>query len=297
MNAQREGLLATHAAVMLFGVTALFSKLIALPAVTITPLRSAFAVLALWLFILLRHESLALQQSRDYLWSLLLGVLMALHWVTFFHAMQVSTVAIGVIALYTYPVITVFLEPLFEAGRPRLHDVFSALLVILGVYLIIPAFAVDNEVFLGVAWGLCSALLFSLRNIIQRRRLAQYSAQQTLFYQVLVIVLVLLPFSPIPVTDVSSWQWTQLIILGVFFTALPHSLFMHGLRVLKAKTVSLIACLQIMHASLFAALLLGEWPDMNVVQGGLIVFLVAVYESYFAGRDSATGYTGAPAKK
>ena len=73
MNAQREGLLATHAAAMLFRVTALFPKLIALPAVTITLLRSAFAALVLWMFILRRHESLALQRSRDYLWSLLLG--------------------------------------------------------------------------------------------------------------------------------------------------------------------------------------------------------------------------------
>ena len=91
----REGLLATHAAVILFGMTALFSKFIALPAITITPLRSMFAVLALWLFIRFRNEALALNSFSDYLWSLLLGGLMALHWVTYFHAMQVSSVALG----------------------------------------------------------------------------------------------------------------------------------------------------------------------------------------------------------
>ena len=149
----------------------------------------------------------------------------------------------------------------------------------------VPAFDVDNEVFLGVAWGLCSALLFSFRNIIQRRKLAHYSAQQTLFYQVLVIVLVLLPFLQVPLAAVSTWQWGQLFVLGVLFTALPHGLFMHGLRFLKAKTVSLIACLQIVHASLFAALLLGEWPTPSVAVGGLIVFAAAVYETYFTQRD------------
>jgi drug/metabolite transporter (DMT)-like permease len=53
-----------------------------------------------------------LERGRDWLLMLLCGLLMCVHWVTYFHAMQVSTVAIGMIALYTYPVMSVLLEPL-----------------------------------------------------------------------------------------------------------------------------------------------------------------------------------------
>ncbi|MDZ7803241.1 hypothetical protein [Thiohalophilus sp.] len=81
MHATHRGLLAVHTAVFLFGLTALFSKLIDLTALEITLLRSLFAV-AYWIIIaggLL--EPLGLRTRRDYFIVLLLGVLLAGHWV------------------------------------------------------------------------------------------------------------------------------------------------------------------------------------------------------------------------
>jgi len=278
----REGLLSTHSAVVLLGLTALFSKLIDLPAIEITPLRSFFAVLALLLLIRWKRQALALNRAADYGWMFLLGGLLAAHWATYFHSMQVSTIAVGVIALYTYPVITVFVEPLFDGERPQWRDVLSAVVVFIGVYLMVPAFDINNQTVQGVMWGVVSAFLFALRNVLQKKKMAAYSAQQSLFYQVLVVLVLLLPIMIERLPEVTYHQWWLLFLLGVFFTALPHMLFLHGLRLLKAKTVSLIACLQVVHATLLAALLLGEWPGVMVMCGGALVLLAAIYESYFA---------------
>ena len=86
------------------------------------------------------------------------------------------------------------------------------------------------------------------------------------------------------IPEVTTIQWGQLLILGVFFTAVPHTLFAFSLLNLKAKTVSLVACVQVVYASIFAALLLGEWLEFSTVAGGLIVVSAAMYESYTAGR-------------
>ncbi|MBD3670798.1 MAG: DMT family transporter [Gammaproteobacteria bacterium] len=285
MNPTRQGLWAVHASVLLFGLTALFSKLIALSALEITLLRSVFAALALWAVILWQGDLIRLRELRDYAIVLLLGVLLASHWVTYFHAMQVSSIAIGVIALYTFPVITVFLEPLFHGGGPRLLDIISGLGVVFGIYLLVPAFSLNDATSQGVLWGIASALLFSLRNIIQGRFFSTYPAKQALFYQILVTVMVLLPFSYTVVPQVSPWQWGQLLLLGIFFTALPHTLFAFSLRHFKAKTASLIACLQVVYAALFAALLLGELPGWSTVAGGVIVVAAALFESYSTGKQ------------
>jgi drug/metabolite transporter (DMT)-like permease len=282
LNPHKEGLLAIHSAVLVFGGTALFSKLIELPALDITPLRSIFAVLALWGFMLWRRQPLALERAVDYLLVMLLGLLVALHWVTYFHAMQVSTVAVGVISLYTYPVITVFLEPMFAGERPGLADVLSALFVLFGIYLMTPEFSWSNSTTQGVFWGVLSAFLFSLRNIIQGRYFSRYPAQQSMFYQVLIVILVLIPWLTQPVAEVSGYQWAQLALLGICFTALPHALFVHGLRFMKAKSASLIACLQVVYSTLLAFLLLAEWPGVMTLVGGVIVVTAAAYESYFA---------------
>lgn len=143
MHPTHKGLWAVHSAVFLFGLTALFSKLIALPALEITLLRSLFAVVALWAVIRWQGEPVRLQVRRDYATVLLLGVLLAGHWVTYFHAMQVSSIAVGVIALYTFPVMTVFLEPLFHGDRPHWVDVISGVGVVFGIYLLVPEFRLD----------------------------------------------------------------------------------------------------------------------------------------------------------
>ena len=114
MTNSLKGLVAVHTAVLIFGLTALFSKLITLSALEITLLRSIIAAFLIFSIFIWQKKSIKLSNIKDYSIVILLGILLALHWVTYFHAMQVSSIAVGVIALYTFPIITVFLDPLFH---------------------------------------------------------------------------------------------------------------------------------------------------------------------------------------
>lgn len=279
MQHSREGLLAVHAAVLIFGFTALFSKLLSLPALDITFYRSIFALMAIAIYMAYKKQSYFLKSSRDYFMVGLLGCLLAAHWVSYFYAMQVSTVAVGVIALYTFPVITVFLEPFFHGEKPHIIDIVSSIAVLFGIYVIVPEFSLDDSTTIGVLSGIFSAFMISLRNIMQRRYFSGYKASQALFYQVSVVVLVLFSFTETATFEIEYKQWWLLILLGIVFTALPHTLFAHGLLHLKAKSASLIACVQVVYAAVFAAVLLGESLSWNVVIGGLIVISAAMYES------------------
>ena len=285
MKSYNEGLLSVHAAVLIFGVTALFSKLIALSAIEITLLRSVFAVAAIAIYIKYLNESLRLKNRRDYFIALLLGFFLAAHWVTYFHAMQVSSIAIGIISLYTFPVITVFLEPFFHGERPHIQDILSALLILFGIYLLVPEFSVDNQTATGVFWGVLSAFLFAMRNIIHGRYFKTYPARHALFYQTLAVIVLLTPFSAQIIPEVNQTQWLQLLLLGIFFTALPHTLFANSLLHLKAKTVSLVACIQVVYGTLFAALFLTEIPDWTTIAGGIIVISTAVFETVSHSRQ------------
>ena len=285
MKNHTQGLLSVHSAVLIFGLTALFSKLIALSAVEITLLRSVFAVIAIGLYIKFLKQSLSLNSKKDVGIAIVLGILLGTHWVTFFHAMQVSSIAVGIIALYTYPVITVFLEPLFHGEKPDIKDIISALLVLFGIYLLVPEFSLDNASVQGVFWGVLSAFLFAIRNLVHGNYFSHYAARHALFYQTMVVMLMLLPFAGGSIPDVSEQQWLSLIILGVFFTALPHTLFAYSLLHLKAKTASLVACMQVVYGTLFAALILSEWPEWTTVAGGMIVVGTAMYETVTSNKS------------
>ena len=276
---RKKGLLALHTASLLFGGTALFSKLIDLPALDITVVRSVFAVLALF-GLLLWRKSAFLLKSKSHFWLMVLaGVLIGLHWVTYFHAMQVSSVAVGMIALFTHPMMTIFLEPLFKRERPELVDIACGLLVFVGIFLMVPELSFGNDVALGVFWGVCSAFFFSLRNVIQGHYLSHYGGELSMLYQGAVVVLLLMPFlGSVPTL---GWQpWLMLVVLGVCFTALPHVLFATSFKYLKTKTASLIACLQPVYGACFAAVLLGEYPTLATIIGGVIIVTASAWESY-----------------
>ena len=286
MKNHTEGLLSVHSAVLIFGLTALFSKLITLTAVEITLLRSIFAIIAIGIYIKLLKESLLLNKTRDYLIALLLGIFLGTHWVTYFHAMQTSSITIGIISLYTYPVITVFLEPFFHGEKPHIKDIISALMVLFGIYLLVPEFTIDNETAQGVFWGVLSAFLFAMRNIIHGRYFTGYPARHALFYQTIAVMVMLLPFSGSVIPDVTNNQWLLLIVLGIFFTALPHTLFAHSLLHLKAKTAGLVGCMQVVYGTLFAALFLSEMPEWTTVVGGGIVVGTAAFETITSGKKT-----------
>ncbi len=282
----KEGLLSVHAAVLIFGLTALFAKLISLSAIKITLLRSIFAALAIALYIFWQRENLYLKRQRDYFIVLVLGFFLCTHWVTYFHAMQISSIAVGMISLYTFPVITVFLEPFFHGEKPHIRDIISALIVLFGISLLVPEFSISNQTTQGVFWGVLSALLFALRNILQGRYFKATSARHALFYQNLVVMVLLLPFAAEVIPQVTQWQWLQLLVLGIFFTALPHTLFANSLLHLKAKTASLIGCMQVVYGTAFAAVFLAEMPDWKTVAGDLLVISAAIYETVATSKQS-----------
>ncbi|MFC1591875.1 DMT family transporter [Thermodesulfobacteriota bacterium] len=282
MNDKQKSLMGLHLSVVLFGGTGLFAKLIPLSAVDITAIRSFIAAAALLLLLKALSRRVLLAGAGHCALMLLLGVIIGLHWITFFHAMQVSSVAVGMIALYTYPVITVFLEPLWKGRLPHPSDIACAGLVFGGVCLMVPDFSLDNSVTRGVCWGVLSAFLFALRNVLQRHYLSQYRGDTSMLYQTFAAGMTAIFFLSCDLRAISLPTWATIVVLALFFTAVPHSLFAGSLRQLKAKTAGLIACLQPVYGTLLALALLHEVPRPATVLGGAIIVLAAAVESYRA---------------
>ena len=279
MDAVKKSLISLHFTVVLLGGTALFSRLIPLSASDITLIRSVFACIALFAFLTLTKDKLSLRSRRDYLIATGLGVLMALHWISYFAAMQYAGVSVGMIALFTFPVITVLIEPFFEKTGLVWQDIVSALTVIVGVYLIVPESSLENEVTLGVLIGIGSAILYAFRNIIHRKHFKQYSGAKAMAWQTLVIIAVLLPTISSSISEATTRDWLMLLLLGTVFTALPHALIAATLRHLRAKTFSLIACMQPLYGVALAIIVLDESPTFRTLIGGILITSASVYET------------------
>jgi len=282
MSDSKQGLSILYFAVFLLALNGLFSKIIPLDAVSVTQLRSVLAALALFLFALARSRSYKLNGVREYVGVYFIGVIMGLHWISFFHSMQVSTVAIGMLSLFTYPIITVLLEPLHTKQRIQMSDVFAGILVLVGVLVMVKddLSYVDNTTMQGVVWGVVSAFLFSVRNLFQKYYYPYVPSDSLILHQVIAIAVMLILFVDFSaVTKLEMSDWLFLVLLGVVSTAAAHSLLSYSLKHFPAKSIAMISCMQPIFATLFAWLLLAEVPTQSVVIGGLIIVSVALYES------------------
>ncbi|GAW96032.1 MULTISPECIES: DMT family transporter [Colwellia] len=280
VNVEQQSLLYLHIAVFLFGGTALFSKLIGLPALDITVYRTGIAALALFTLLTLQKKKITLASRKDYAIALLLGVVVGIHWVTYFAAMQMAGVTVGIIAFFTYPVITVFIEPLFNKSLPKVKDMLMAVVVIVGIVLLIPEISLGNQITLGIVTGIFSAVFFALRNILHKNYFSHYSGPHTMLYQTLVACLMLCLFIEVPLGQVTERDWLLLLLVGIVFTATPHALFASSLRHLSATTAGLISCLQPLYGSVLAFMLLHERPNVLTMVGGLMVVSAAIFETW-----------------
>ncbi|MBT1064226.1 EamA family transporter [Bowmanella sp. Y26] len=284
MDPVKKSLWSLHLAVILLGATALFSRIIPLSALDITLGRAVIAFVVLALLVRLSGGNLRFQRTRDIGIAIVLGGLMAVHWVTYFAAMQYSSVSVGMIALFTFPVITVLLEPFFEGIKLVWQDLVSAVVVLAGIWLIVPEASLGNEVTLGIAVGVFSALLYALRNLLHRKYFSHYGGAQAMTYQTLVIVLCLCWFGSAELYQASQHTYLMLLILGTICTAAPHALVAYTLIHLRAKTFSLVACMQPLYGVVLAILVLNEQPSWQTLVGGIMVISAAIYETINANK-------------
>ncbi len=92
-------------------------------------------------------------------------------------------------ASFTYPVITVLLEPVFSGEWLKFSDVLIATIMFAGIIIIVPKFDISK----GVIAGIFSAITFSLRNILHRKYTSHYPGPTIMFYQIIVVIIALLP--------------------------------------------------------------------------------------------------------
>jgi drug/metabolite transporter (DMT)-like permease len=282
MTESRSGLLALYLAIILLSLNGLFAKLIPLDATSIIQLRSVVAVFAIAVSMVLQKRSLKLRCMGHYPGVYGLGLLLGLHWISFYYAMQVSSVAVGMLAMFTFPVITILLEPLFTGKQLKATDLLAGISVLAGLLIMVGGdlISLDKPVTLGAVSGLLSALLFSLRNLLQKYAFANESSDGLMLHQVFAISIFLagfLDFQRVQALEMGSVA--NIVLLGILSTAAAHTLLSYSLKHLSAKSVALIQCAQPLLAAILAWAVINEMPGFPVLLGGAVILSVAVFES------------------
>jgi len=284
MTQKSKSLLEIHLAVFLFGVSGLFPKLIHLPPIIITAARVIIAAIALRLVLFYSKKTPQIRAKKDYFIFMITGLLYALNAVSFYEAIQLSTVAVGVLSATTFPIFATLLEPLYFKEKFRGFDLLLALVTFGGVFLIVPKFNLHSHMTQGVCWGIITGLSFANFSIINRKYVQHYSSLVMVFYQDIVAAIVLFPAFFFLKVRFSLEEILLLILLGIVFTAGSHSLFVKGLRHVKAQTAGIITNVEPLYAALFALFILKEIPTVRTILGGIMIIAATSYATLSSHR-------------
>lgn len=278
-------LISLHLAVLLFGLSGLFVRITQLSAVQLVIGRTFFAVLVL---VALRHwfES---SNNRLLIFDyrlILTGALLAGHWFSFFYAIELSTVAFGVLTFASFPLFVAVFEIVVAGHRYRISQWLALLLVVVGLLLLVRPESLGNASMIAWYAGLLSGLTFAVLTLLNRSLLKHYSAITLTLHQNGWACLVLLPWLVFQWSAPSLTQWFALLVLGVFCTAIAHALFIFSLQTVRAYYASLVAGLEPIYGIAFALIFFAEWPSWLTILGGACILLGVLISQILLQRSS-----------
>ncbi len=266
-------------AMLLISSSGVLGRYIAMsPGITIW-WRCFFAAIFLGAFCWYKKIDLRVSTIKDWKIIILSGLFLGVHWITYFYSLQLSNVAIAMLSIFTYPVITVFLEPFFFKTSLNLKHVLLGCLVLLGVYFLTPELNIENDYTKGILMGVISAVFYALRNLLLKKRIAKYDSSMLMFYQMLAILIFLWPAFTIFEGVPSMNEWQAIVILALLTTAIGHTLFVRSFKNFSISSASIMSSVQPIYGILLGILFLGEIPSYTTIIGGVLILSTVVIES------------------
>lgn len=290
-NAKLSNYFHLHFIIFIWSFTAILGKLISLDAIPLVWARMLFAVLFILGFMWVRNYSFRV--SRRIRTMLVLGgIAIALHWITFFHAIKVANVSITLATMASGALFTAILEPLWYKRKFIGYEIVFGMLVILGLAII---FQVNSEYELGFWLGLLSTFFGAIFTLINGQLVMKERPTTITFYELLVGAICISiygfsvsdltsPFQTLPLTD-----WFYLAILVTVCTAYAFIGSVKVMRYIRPFTVMLTVNLEPVYGIILAYFIFGDDEKMhpNFYLGALIILITVVTNGILKNRKKS----------
>ncbi len=284
MDNIKRAYLELHIAVLLFGFTAILGDLIQLSAVMIVWWRVLITCISLLYFVQFGKKLKSI--PRDKIFKFLgIGILVALHWITFYGAIKLSNASVALICFASTSLFTSFLEPAI-LGRPiEKLQVIMGLMIIPGMWLIVNT--VESSMMNGIYIGLLSALLAAIFSTLNKRLIDDADSYSITFLELgsaWIFISLLIPVLIWNGTDVQFWpvgsDWIYLIVLALLCTTLAYILSLRALKHVSAFVANLTINLEPVYGILMAIFLLNDHKELSPRFYLGVVLISAIVFSY-----------------
>ncbi|MEP5544775.1 DMT family transporter [Maribacter dokdonensis] len=277
-NNHFQHLLEINLAMLFISTSGALGRYVQLPVPVAIGARAILAFIALFLYCKWKGFGLKIDK-KDTGVILLSGLLMGTHWIAYFYALKLSNVAIGMLSIFTYPVITALLEPVLLKTKFQLVHILLAVLVLTGMYFLSPTLNFEDSYTIAIGFGVFSALAYALRNILLKKKVSKYNGSMLMTYQTAIVGVLLFPFLFTVTSEAIVAQWHVLVALAILTTAIGHTLFLMTFKHFNITTVSILSSIQPVYGIIIGAIFLSEIPRGTTIIGGILILSSVVIES------------------
>ena len=275
----KKDILYLHLGVMLFSFSGIIAQYVEVPSILAAMGRVLCSSTLLFTIAKIKKNSLKLDNKRDYVAIIATGIVLAVHWVTFFHSIQTSTVAIGAITFTTFPLFITFIEPIVFHEKLKMKSIIRAIFVFIGVLITVPEFSLDNQMTIGILWGMISSFTYAIATMANRYFSKKYTSRVVCIYEQGTAAIVLLPSLFLVPAVWRVQDIIGIIIVGCVCTAFAYSFYITAQRRVKAQTAGIIAGMETVYGIFFAFILLREIPTARELIGGAVILGVSLITS------------------
>ena len=273
-----------HFLVFIAGFTAILGEAISLSSIALVWHRMLIALVLTFLFLLYYRYNLKIK-LKDFFKFSLAGIIIALHWITFFEAIEQSNISITLAMFSTGAFFASLIEPIFFKRKVRPVEIILGFIVICGVFIILQT---NISSFVGVLLGIISALLASLFSVLNGKLVQDNNPFLISFYEFLsgvTFILLYLTFSgnliDLNIESFFSYDYLYVFILGSICTAYAFIASVHILKFLSPYTLVLTYNLEPVYGILLAIFIFPETEKMefSFYIGTLIIILTIIINS------------------
>jgi drug/metabolite transporter (DMT)-like permease len=282
-----------HFCVLLWGFTAILGKLITLPALPLVWWRMVIVVAALALVPRVWRSLRALPPRLTLVYAGI-GVLVALHWLTFYGAIKLANASVAATCLALATPFTALVEPWLTGTRFSRRDLALGVAVLPGVALVVGG--LPDGMRAGILVGAVSALFVAFFGTLNKRFVQHGEALTVTGIELAAGVAVMTLAAPLigALGPAFSGELLELpdardglllVTLALACTLLPFALSLVALRHISAYSAQLAVNLEPVYAILLAIVLLGEQRELTpAFYAGVAIIVAAVLAHPFVGR-------------
>ncbi len=281
--AQTSDYVKLHFIVFLWGFTAVLGKLVQIPAVEMVFFRTLLAAGGMGAWILLYKGTFNVQ-PRDLTKLLLTGLVIAVHWLSFFAAGRIANPSTSLVGFATCSLWAALIEPLAKGRRIQLLEIGLGLVVIAGLCII---FSFDFQYKLGLSLAVLSGLTAAIFGVVNSKLVARVPEFTITFYEMIGAALGVLLFFPIYTTWISPGplnlspslaDWIYIAAMAWACSVYAFSMSIDLSRRLSVFLIQLTLNLEPIYGISLAILIFGqqEVMDAHFYIGTLTIFAAVV---------------------